>query len=85
MGSIVEYPHAFEVVPPFGVEHFHATAFTQPPPALRTRREVIDDVPYDVVVDGMRQITRTRRERLRNDEQVAESFVAITTTPRAAR
>ncbi len=82
VNSVVEYPYAFEVVPPFGVEHIHATAFTERPPLLATRRTVIGGVPYEVVVDGIEQIVRTRGLRIKNDEQVAEAFVAVTTTPR---
>jgi hypothetical protein len=81
---VVEYPHAFQVVPPFGVEYFYATAFTVPPPRLTTRRQVIDGVPYEVVPGGLEEIKRTRGNRIRNDEPFAEAFVAVTTTPRAA-
>lgn len=85
VGSLVEYPKLFGVVPPFGVEHFHATAFRERPPELRTRREEIDGISYDVVVDGMREITRRRGDRLRDNAEIAESFVAVTTTPKAAQ
>jgi hypothetical protein len=83
--TVVEYPHAFEVVPPFGVEHIHATAYSEAPPHLRTRHQWIDGIEYEVVVGGLAEIARTRKARLRNDEQIAESFVAVTTTPRTAR
>ena len=42
-------------------------------------------IEYEVVVGGLAEIARIRNARLRNDEQVAESFVAVTTTPRTAR
>jgi hypothetical protein len=83
--TVVEYPHAFEVVPPFGVEHIYATAYSEVPPRLRTRREWIDGIEYEVVVGGLSEIARIRKARVRNDEQIAESFVAVTTTPRTAR
>jgi hypothetical protein len=89
-GDVVAYPHIFEVVPPFGVEHFHATAFTERPRPLRTRDVTIAGEPYRVAVDGFGEIRRARSRRIENDEQVAEAFVAVTTvagsrraTPRA--
>ena len=85
VNEVVEYPRSFEVVPPFGVEHVHATAYTREPPYLPTRRRVIDGEPYEVVVDGMGEINRTRGLRVRTDQQIAESFVAVTTTPNALR
>jgi hypothetical protein len=81
---VVEYPEAFEVVPPFGVEHIHATGFTVRPEPLATRRVMIDGVSYDIVADGMSSVVRTRGlTRVRNDEKfaMAEAFVAVTTTP----
>jgi hypothetical protein len=79
---VVEYPQEFEVVPPFGVEHIHATAFTERPSRLATRPEVIDGERYDVVVDGVAEMANTRGLRVKHDEEIAESFVAVTTTPR---
>lgn len=81
---VVEYPHAFQVVPPFGVEHFYATAFTVPPPRLEMQRQVIAGVPYLVVPGGLEEIARTRESRIRDDVPFAEAYVAVTTTPRAA-
>ena len=49
---MVRYPRAFEVVPPFGVEHFHATAFEERPPPLSTRPQRIAGELYEVVVSG---------------------------------
>ena len=37
------------------------------------------------IAEGMDGIVRTRGIRRRNDAEVAESFVAITTTPRVPR
>jgi hypothetical protein len=79
---VVEYPQEFEVVPPFGVEHIYATAFTERPPPLATRPQIIDGERYDVVVNGIAEIANTRGLRVKRDEEIAESFVAVTTTPR---
>ena len=85
VGEAVRYPETFEVIPPFGVEHFHVTAFTERPAPLATRRQVIAGETYEVVAQGLAGIVRTRGIRRRNDAEVAESFVAITTTPRVPR
>jgi len=82
----VEYPESFEVAPPFGVEHIHATAFTRRPEPLATRRVMIDGVPYDIVADGMDAVVRTRGlvRKKKDDAEfaMAECVVAVTTTPR---
>jgi hypothetical protein len=83
---VVEYPEAFEIAPPFGVEHIHATGFTMHPEPVATRRVMIDGESYDIVADGMDAVVRTRGlRRVRNDEKfaMAEGFVTVTTTPRS--
>jgi hypothetical protein len=81
VGGVVEHPERFEVVPPFGVEHFHASAFYERPLELRTQRKTIDGIEYEVVVDASGEIPRQGNELT----PVAESFVAVTTSPRTPR
>jgi hypothetical protein len=78
----IEYPESFEVVPPFGVEHIYATAFTEEPPPLVTERAWIDGQPYDVVSGGMKSLVATRGIRRQQRREMAESYVSLTTTPR---
>jgi hypothetical protein len=85
VGGVVEHPERFEVVAPFGVEHFHASAFSKRPPELRTRRQTIDGIDYEVVVDASSEIARQGSDPTREHAPVAESFVAVTTTPRTPR
>jgi hypothetical protein len=79
VGRAVEYPHRFEVVPPFGVEMIHATALREKPSRLITRERVIDGVRYDVVSEGLDAIVRTRGLALIADQPIAESTVTVTT------
>jgi hypothetical protein len=85
VGGVVEHPERFEVVPPFGVEHLHASAFYERPPGLRTSRKTIDGIDYEVVVDASSEIAGQGSDRSREHAPVAESFVAVTTTPRTPR
>lgn len=79
---VVEYPESFEVVPPFGVEHVHATAFSEEPAPLATRFTKIDGVEYEVVADGLKQnLERTRGLRRKHKAAISEAFVTLTTTP----
>ncbi len=77
----IEYPETFEVVPPFGVEHIYAMAFTEEPPMLRTKQEWIDGQLYDIVAGGMDSVVRTRGIRRREKVEIAESYISLTTTP----
>ena len=52
---------------------------------MTTRRETIDGIDYEVVVGGMSEIARLRSDRMRDDAAIAESFVAVTTTPKTPR
>lgn len=79
VNQVLTYPDKFEVVPPFGVEHIHATAFSSRPPALVTQRQVFDGEVYDVVADE--QIVRTRGIRRSHQEKLSESLVTVTTMP----
>jgi hypothetical protein len=80
-GRVIEYPQSFEVVPPFGIEMIHATAFRERPPRLPTRERTIDGVRYDVVADGLDAIVRTRGLALRDRTPIAEDTVTVTTMP----
>lgn len=79
VNQVITYPTKFEVVPPFGVEHIHATAFTSRPPTLATQRRVIEGEMYDVVADE--QIVKTRGIRRKRQEKLSESLVTLTTMP----
>ena len=78
---VIEYPGSFEVVPPFGIEHIYATAFTEEPPPLSTRRVMLAGEPYEIIADGMDSLVRTRGLRRKADAQISESYVTVTTTP----
>ena len=79
VNQLVEFPAAFEVVAPFGVEMIHAMASTQKPPKLVTRQTVIDGEPYVVIPDGADQVVRTRGLARKKREQVAERTLKLTT------
>ncbi len=81
VNQMVEYPDSFEVVPPFGIEMIHATAFTERPPRLRTDMREIAGVHYEVVSDGLGSVIRTRGLARKQKKALAEDFVTVTTTP----
>jgi hypothetical protein len=81
VGEVVRYPRRFEVIAPFGVEHFHATAFSERPPPLRTRKTRLEGEIYEVVDGGLAAIERARAERRTRRSEAAEAFIAVTTTP----
>ncbi|MDJ0868268.1 MAG: hypothetical protein QNK03_19335 [Myxococcota bacterium] len=76
---VIEYPDAFAVVPPFGVEYFHVSAFRESPTPLATRSLQIEGQPYDVLARGMDSFEAVRREMEASGEAFAEAFVAVTT------
>ena len=80
----VEYPEAFEVSPPFGVERIIAVAFTEKPAPLPTRAHQVDGERYEVVADDLDQVmTRARGlKKKASGPQVAEAALTLTTTPR---
>ncbi|MBN2716903.1 MAG: hypothetical protein JXX14_13710 [Deltaproteobacteria bacterium] len=80
----VEYPDRFEVVPPFGVEHIHATAFTQKPAPLPITTRVIDGVSYEIIENGLSGMVRHRGIKRKEKDEVAESLISISTLPRAS-
>jgi hypothetical protein len=80
---VVEYPETFEVVPPFGVEHIYATAFTREPVPLGTRFTTIDGVEYEVVADDLKgALRKTRGLKRKSKDEVSEAFVTVTTVRR---
>jgi hypothetical protein len=82
VNMVVEYPDSFEVVPPFGIEMIHATAFTKKPERLVTVEREIDGVHYEVVADGIEAVVRTRGLARRKKQKLAEDTLTVTTTPR---
>lgn len=75
----VEYPEAFEVSAPFGVEHIQAVAFTDKPEPLPTRKMVVDGEEYEVV--GSAELVKHRGVKVKKAEaQTSEALVSITTT-----
>ncbi len=82
VNQVITYPDRFEIVPPFGAEMIHATAFTEKPPPMHTERRMISGEPYDVVAGGSEQIVRTRGLRKKKKEQMAEALLTVTTMPR---
>lgn len=81
----VEYPDRFEVAPPFGVEHIHATAFTQQQAPLPVTSKVIDGQTYTVVEDGLSSMVRHRGIKRVGKDEVAETLLSITTLPSIAQ
>jgi hypothetical protein len=77
----VEYPDRFEVAPPFGVEHIHATAFTKQPEPLPVTTRVIGGVTYTVIEDGLSSVVRHRGIVRKEKDEIAESLLSITTLP----
>jgi hypothetical protein len=82
VNKVVAYPDSFAVVPPFGIEMIHATAFTAPPPPLTVVRRMIDGQRYDVVAGGLRAVVRTRGIYRQQNVALAEDVLTVTTTPR---
>lgn len=79
----VEYPDAFEISAPFGVESMHATAFTNKPPRLHTSMKIFSGEEYEVLSQGMAGLVKHRGiKRKRKRDQVAEAAVTLTTLPR---
>jgi phage terminase large subunit-like protein len=81
----VEYPNAFEVSPPYGVERFQAVAFTERPEPLLTKKVQVAGQDYDVVADDAPKALIGHRgvkfAKAKKDEH-AEAVITMTTTPR---
>lgn len=75
----IEYPDAFEVSAPFGVEHVQAVAFTDKPDPLPTKKMNIDGEDYEVV--GTADMVKHRGVKVKKAEaQTAEALISLTTT-----
>ena len=83
----VEYPNAFEVAPPYGVERFQAVAFTDKPEPLLTKKVTVAGQEYDVVADDAPKALVGHRgvkfaSSSSKKKEVAEAVITMTTTPR---
>ncbi len=80
----VQLPYAFEVVPPFGIEQFIVTAYTQEPPAPQIAQKLIDGEPYDVFESVAAVVSKHRGLKRKNPEtaQVGETRFSLTTLPK---
>jgi hypothetical protein len=78
----VEYPDAFEVARPFGIEHVQAVAFTEKPDPLPTVKLKVDGEDYDVVEDISALVKHRGFKAKAAKAQTAEAVVELTTTPK---
>lgn len=78
----VEYPDAFEVSPPFGIEQIYAVAFTEKPIDLPTVTQVFDGEEYDVVTTEQVLIKHRGLKKKQKKAQSAETVLSLTTMPR---
>ncbi len=60
----------------------HATAFTEKPARLPTKRRVIDGQQYEIVADGLGAIERTRGIARKHKQAIAEDTLTVTTMQR---
>jgi hypothetical protein len=79
VNQLVEYPAAFEIVAPFGVEMIHGMAHTEKPGMLVTHRTQIEGQDYQVISEGADQVVRQRGIARKQKKQVAEQMVQLTT------
>ena len=79
VNQLVEYPVAFEVVAPFGVEMIHAMAYTERPEMLMTHPTRIEGQDYQVITEGADQVVRQRGIARKQKKQVAEQTIQLTT------
>ncbi len=82
VNQLVEYPVAFEIVAPFGVEMIHGMAHSEKPAMLVTRPTRIEGQDYQVIAEGADQIVRQRGIARKQKKQVAEQMVQLTTMRR---
>lgn len=78
----IEYPDAFEVTRPFGIEHIQAVAFTEKPEPLQTVKQKVDGEEYDVVEDLSALVKHRGFKAKAAKAQTAEALVELTTTPK---
>ncbi|MCK6546052.1 DUF4384 domain-containing protein [Myxococcota bacterium] len=83
VNKLVEYPDKFEVAAPFGVEQLYATAFTEQPEPLPTKKVKVDGEEYDVIRDDLADVVvKTRGLKKKKPEaQTASATLTMTTTP----
>lgn len=79
VNQLVEYPVAFEIVAPFGVEMIHGMAHTEKPDMLLTHRTRIEGQDYQVISEGANQVVRQRGIARKQKKQVAEQTLQVTT------
>ena len=83
MNLDVEYPDAFEIARPFGVEHIQAVVFTEKPEPLPTQKQKVDGEDYDVVADDTTALVKHRGFKAKAAKaQTAEAVVEMSTTPK---
>lgn len=77
----VEYPDAFVVTPPFGVEHIYATAFTVEPAPLPTKKTMVGGEEYEVIADELSSVVVKTRGLKKKDvaAETAEATFTLTT------
>ncbi len=82
----VEYPNAFEVSPPYGVERFQAVGYTVKPEPLLTKKVAVAGQDYDVVADDAPKALIGHRgvkfAKSNEKKEVAEAVITMTTTAR---
>ncbi|MFN7134258.1 MAG: hypothetical protein ACK4N5_19420, partial [Myxococcales bacterium] len=82
VNKLLEFTDSFEIAPPFGSEHVHAVAFTEKPPELPVRKEVIEGVEYETVANGTSALVGHRGlVKKKKAAETAEALVTITTMP----
>ena len=81
----VEYPSAFEVAPPFGVERFQGVAYANKPEPLLTKKVTVAGQDYDVVADDApKALIAHRGVKIKKEtrQEISEAVVTMTTTPK---
>mgnify|MGYP003877666957 CR=1 FL=1 len=76
----VEYPDAFEIAAPFGIEQIYAVAFTDKPDPLPTTKQTIGGEEQQVIAE-LAALVKHRGVKRKAKSEVAEARLALTTTP----
>jgi hypothetical protein len=82
VNQTVEYPNAFEISPPFGVEQIFAVAFTEKPDPLPTTKQTIGGEEYDVVSEVATLVKHRGLKKKNKGLETAEAVISMTTTPK---
>lgn len=82
VNQTVEYPNAFEVSSPFGVEQIFAVAFTEKPDPLPTVKQTIGGEEYEVVREVTALVKHRGLKKKDKPLETAEAVVSMTTLPR---